>query len=287
MKDIKEIKSKIDPVILHTMPFLPAHNRKKDYLIKRRWGTQVLTLRAYETLNGYDLITLLQMLKDYIQNRSKWEKVGETLEPGKFILKREIDISSIAKERNIKNNDASNRKSIINSIKRWASVDCQLVDEKNNSEINTKYIYESKIINTKNYKTMEILINQRFFDFCVNEGLVIILNEIIKYKHETTILLDVFIQSTKWQRYDEKLLFEKIGLNETNLKEREKRRILKRTFTEFNENNKSITYAHDTKNKNWEKSIATHKKSIATHKRSIATHKPARNPYRRKGLISI
>jgi DNA-binding transcriptional regulator GbsR (MarR family) len=90
-------------------------------------------------------------------------------------------------------------------------------------------------------------------------------------------LLDVFIQSTKWQKYSEELLFERIGLNDSNLAKKEKRRILKKAFFEFNEFNKfNFTFG----NEEW-------KKEISTHVREISTHQAARNTYGDKALKSI
>ena len=263
MQNNKPIKSKIDPIVLHTIPFLPSHNRKKNYKIERKWGGKTLTLRAGETLNTYDFITLLQLTKDYVQNKSNWVIVGETLEKGKFILKRKIDISLLVKERGIKNKTA-NRKTIFKSILRLAGIDVNMTNKKTNDETNTKYIYETKQ-ETADYKSIEILANQLFLDFCAEKGLVIILDNILHYKRETTVLLDVFIQSTNWDKYNEELLFERIGLNETAANEREKRRLLKKAFKEFNKfnENKFILTGNG-----WE---------IAIHKREIAIHKPARN----------
>lgn len=271
------IKTKIDPVILHTTPFLPTHNRKKNYYIERKWGTRVLMLRAKETLNGYDLITLLQLIKDYIQNKSNWETIGETLEKGKFILRRKIDISDLARERGSWNKTSS-RKSILNSIERWVSVDVQMTNEKDNSKINTKYIYELKITD-KSFKSVELLVNQLFFDFCIKRGLVVNLDRLIAYKHETTVLLDVFIQSTRFQQYNEEILFERCGLNETSSARGEKRRILKKIFNEFNKSNE-VRYFFNKQNNKWER-------ETAIQKRETAIQKPARNSHRQKGLISI
>ena len=264
------IKSKIDPIILHTIPFLPSRTRKENYQIKREWGDRTLTLRAKETLNTYDFITLLQLLKDYVQKQSEWEKVGETLEKGKFILRKKIDISALARERGVLNKTA-NKKTILKSILRLAGIDVNMTNKKTGDENNTKYIYETKYKGdnqiseydyyknngisstpqeTADYKEIEVLANQLFFDFCINNGLVINLDNILKYSKENTVLLDVFIQSTNWDKYNEELLFERCGLNETAMSEKEKRRLLKKSFTEFNKFNENKFTLTETR---WEK----------------------------------
>ena len=280
------IKSKIDPIILHTVPFLPSRTRKENYMIKREWGDRTLTLRAKETINTYDFITLLQLVKDYIQNQSEWEAVGETLEKGKFILRKKIDISNLTKERGVLNKTA-NRKTILKSILRLAGIDVNMTNKKTNEENNTKYIYETKYKGSHilsdydyyllsegiaqheqeiaDYKSIEVLANQSFFDFCIEKGLVIKLDNIFKYSSENTALLDIFIQSTDWVKYNEELLFERIGLNETAMSNIDKRKMLKKTFKEYNNfnDNKFIL----TENR-WE---------MTTPKREMTTPKPVRN----------
>ncbi|MHB1680832.1 MAG: hypothetical protein ACYCTB_10070 [bacterium] len=285
MKDIKEIKSKIDPVILHTMPFLPTHNRLKNYQITRSWGDDVLTMQAFETLNAHDLLTLLQMLKDYIQNRSEWLKTGETLE-NKPILRRSVNIKQYVVERGIRN-QKENREVIWKSIKRLSNVLLTLINNKKGTEIITRYIFEAKSDN--NYKTGEVLVNELFFNFCVEKGLIVNIGRLFLYKQNITILLDVFIASTNFTKYKEEDLFERTGLNNTDMELRKKRLSLKNTFKELNRHQSKYQFNYNKVEKSWirKNTVATDKNTVATDKNTVATDKPARNHYRRKGLISI
>ena len=279
MTNTDKIKSKLDPIILHSMPFLPTRTRKKKYEITRRWGDRILTLKADETLNTYDFITLCQLLKDYVLNQSRWKKTGETLE-NRPILARDIDIELFATEKQIQNKTI-NRKIIYKSIERLKSIDIILYNKKTKKEINTNYIFEIMKNDDEFYKSCKILVNQRFFDFCIERGLVIVLDRFFAYKHETTILLDVFVQSTRFTNYDENMLFEKCGLNETNLNERYKRRNLKKIFCEFNRFN-NIKFEYNSSTKKWQ--TEKHKRAVASHKRAVASHKSARNAYGQTNL---
>lgn len=164
-----------------------------------------------------------------MENKPEWKKTGETLE-GKEILKRSLNLTNLTAERGIANKSV-NRNSIYQSLERWLSVRITRI---NNNDLITKtrYIFEIKTDNKK--QNVELLVNARFFDFCCNKGITIILDWLFIYKFSTSILLDVFLQSTKWEQYKEELLFERCGINETNLKKIDKRKILRKTFKEIN-----------------------------------------------------
>ena len=287
MRKMEDIKTKIDPIVLHTLPFVPTRSRIKGYEMVRKWGDATVTFKAIETLNAYDLVTLLFMLRDYIQNRSQWIKVTKIDKKGRYMLQRTINLEQYAKERLVLNKKI-NRKNIFKSIRRLKSIDISLTSPQ--EEIETNYIFEVTWDKEKDphCKICEVLVNQRFFDFCVTKGIVVILKRILKYKSEMTILLDVFIQGTKFTKYQEELLFEKIGLNETSLNIRFKRRNLKKIFAEYNKFT-DLKFTYNKFTKNWE--MVGHKSKtfweMVGHKREIVGHKSASNAYGKAGFISI
>ena len=223
--------TRFDPNILHNLPFLPSKIRQKTFKITRVFGTQKLTLTAFETLNHLDLLTLFQLVKDYISNKSNYINAGilEDFE----VLQGNIDLETMVKDRGLKNQKI-NRKTIWDSINRFQDVKVELSYTDSPQVVRTKYIFQSETDNENELYNCKIYINKKFFDFCVSSGIIIEIEKLFKYKSAYTVLLDVFIQSTKWQKYDEELLFERIGLNDTKLSKKEKRRILKRAFSEYN-----------------------------------------------------
>jgi hypothetical protein len=226
--------TRFDPNILHNLPFLPSKIRQKTFKITRTFGTQKLTLTAFETLNHLDLLILFQLVKDYMLNKSNYINAGilEDFE----VLQGNIDLETMVKNRGLKNQKI-NRKTIWDSIDRFQNVKVELSYTDSPQVVRTKYIFQSETDNENELYNCKIYINKKFFDFCVLSGIIIKMERLFKYKSAYTILLDVFIQSTKWQKYDEELLFERIGLNNTQLAQKEKRRILKKTFNEYNKFN--------------------------------------------------
>ena len=266
--------TKFDPNILHNLPFLASKIRQKTFKITRTFGTQKLTLTAFETLNHLDLLTLFQLVKDYIVNKSNYEEAGQ-LENFE-VLRAKINLEKLVTERGILNKK-TNRKTIWDSIDRFQNVRVELSYADSPKVVRTKYIFQSETDNENDLYNCVIFINKKFFDFCVSSGIIIEIERLFKYSSAHTILLDVFIQSTKWQKYSEELLFERIGLNNSNLAKKEKRRILKKAFFEFNEfNNFNFSFSSE----EW-------KREISTHRREISTHQAASNAYGDKTLKSI
>ncbi|MHB1665334.1 MAG: hypothetical protein ACYCT7_08770 [bacterium] len=242
--------SKIDSFLIHSMPFLPVQNRKKDFEIVRSWGKQFIKITAPETLNAYDLISLLQFLRHYIQNRKNYKEFNWGNEGDKKVLFGcEIDLSEFCRERNISDNK-HNRETIFNSFKRIFEMKIELgegQDLKNKSL--TRFIYDIEPDKNKEYKKINVLVNKLFFEFCLKKGLMINLDKLIRHqKNYYAILLDAFIQSTDFEKYDEELLFERTGLSKTGCSNKDKREVLKKAFSQIDENKK---YSYDKKYKKW------------------------------------
>ena len=216
---------KTDPTLLHTLPFSASWKRKKEFTKTVKWGDITVTLESPQTINAYDLVTLLQLLKKYIQNSNLFNKVSENLE-GKSVIRCKLKPSDFMKERGLEN-DPHNRESFIDSLFRWKGVD--YTESSPKGKLKTSFIYE--VFYDKIKDEIEILLNEKFFDFCISKkGLAIDFKQVLQYKSPRTILLDLFIQSTKWNQYHEDLLYEKIGLNDTDMRSWDKRDALRKCF---------------------------------------------------------
>jgi len=212
MKSIKNLESKLDYRTLHFLPFLPTRKREQME-IERKWGDVVFKAKAPESLNTYDLITLMFIIKEYL--KQNWDIIEID---GKEIALKKLNLVKLIKERRILNKKI-NRKTILDSIFRLSQVD--LFFTKNGKTYVTKYIYDVKYNN--DYKEIEIFANKKFIEAVINKGILVNLENFLKLEKEAngrTLL--------KWRgKYRENLLFSVLNLNNTNLDKRKKRQKLK------------------------------------------------------------
>ena len=220
MKSIKNFESKLDYRTLHFLPFLPTRKREQME-IERKWGDVVFKAKAPESLNTYDLITLMFIIKEYL--KQNWDIIEID---GKEIALKKLNLVKLIKERRILNKKI-NRKTILDSIFRLSQVD--LFFTKNGKTYVTKYIYDVKYDN--DYKEIEIFANKKFIEAVINKGILVNLENFLKLEKEAngrTLL--------KWRgKYRENLLFSVLNLNNTNLDKRKKRQKLKEAFVILNE----------------------------------------------------
>ena len=243
MKSIKNLESKLDYRTLHFLPFLPSRKREQME-IERKWGDVVFKAKAPESLNTYDLITLMFVIKEYL--KQDWDIIEID---GKEAAIKNLDLVKLIKERRIFNKKI-NRKTILDSILRLSQVD--LFFTKNGKIRMTKYIYDVRYNN--DYKEIEIFANKKFIETVTNKGILVNLSNFLKLEKEAngrteySILLYAFMQGTKtkftikgrallkWrEKYREDLLFSVLNLNNTNLDKRKKREKLKEAFVILNE----------------------------------------------------
>jgi hypothetical protein len=236
------LETKIDDKTLHFLPFLPTRQRKK-IVLNKKWGEMELVVEAIENLNTYDLITLMFIIKFYLKKNWNGGYIGEGDEK-REIAGLEIDLEKVCKERNILNKKI-NRKTILNSIKRLSYVDLTFKTDKNT--IITKYIYEIRYDNE--FKKIKIYANKSFIEYIHKNGILMNLSNFVKLENikssrkEYAILLYSFLNGTKtktefnkrkilkWrEKYNEELLFDRLGFNETNMTLKEKRRKIRETF---------------------------------------------------------
>jgi DNA-binding MltR family transcriptional regulator len=254
----KEI-AKLDHITLHSLPFLPARNRTKGYKIERKWGNTKVTITAIETLNTYDLITLILVLKEYLNNKHEEVKIDDT-----EIVQIVINVKKILRERGIVNK-ITNRETFFNSLKRLKTIELEVIKE-GMRKVVTNYFFEIKADNEIN--TVKILANKKYINHLITRGIFINLNKILKYnnKEQYTVLLDLYLQGTKVKRKDGKYYLKNyysnpeiefaLKLDLTNLPSYKKRQIIKKSFNNIFKDDE-ITYTYNKEKNIWVKTYKT------------------------------
>ena len=238
---------KFDSDTARFLPVSASRKRKIGFIEKRESSHISITIKALESLNYYDLIALFQMLDDYSKNNEKWEFKGIMQiddESQRILKKREFDLKKLCRQRGILTKK-NNRKSIAESFKRWyqAELIYQYTFE---NEIHTRYIFEYKV--DENLEKMTIIANTNFLDMCLENGMAMNWERLIKYrKNYYAIALDIYMQfraikfgkrKKKYKYPDilkEETLFKHLGINEEIKDLREKRRKVKQAFEKFKE----------------------------------------------------
>ncbi len=269
----KIIETKMDHKTLHFLPFLPSRTRKKKFKIEKKWGNAQCVVKAPESINTYDLITLMFMTKAYLKKNWYAGFIGEG-EEKREIAGIEMDLEQICKERGVINKKI-NRETILNSLMRLSHVD--LFFKYENREIMTKYLYEIRY--DLEYKKAKVYANKRFIEYITRKGILINLSAFVKLERtkaeskEYAILLYAFLSGTKtktnwkgttlikWrEKYDEQLLFEATNLNATKLSTKRKREELKKAFRIIHDELTLPLYEYDKNEKAWIRKDVAQKK---------------------------
>ena len=260
--------SKIDHKTLHFLPFLPSRKRTENFKLTREYGEWKLNIKAEKTLNTYDLLTLLYIVKEYLLNgyiggyfinkkKDKKEEIaGIDINVKQFLLTRGIL------------NKKTNRQTLKKSIERLKSIDLTFIHKETKKEINTSYIYKTET--DENINEITIYANKKFIDFVINNGILINLERLKLYgeKEQYAILLDLYLQGTKLiiknkkgtkYIYREKFTNEEIEqalkLDITKMKQWDKRVIIKKAFELLHEKGKLPLYVYDKKKNMWIKTF--------------------------------
>ena len=258
------IESKIDHKTLHFLPFLPTRTRKKRFKIERRWGEAVCVVKAPESINTYDLITLMFMTKAYLKKNWYAGYIGEGDEK-REIAGLEMNLEQICKERGIINKKV-NRETILNSLIRLSHVDLFFIYDKD--EIMTKYVYEIRY--DLDYKKAKVYANKRFIEYITRKGILVNLSAFVRLERtksegkEYAILLYAFLSGTKtktewkgktllkWrEKYDENMLMNATNINATKLPEKRKREELKKAFSLLHTELGLPMYEYEKYEKSW------------------------------------
>lgn len=253
---------KINDKTLHLLPFVASRKRQKGFEIERQWGKWKLNLSAPETMNTIELITLSQMLQDYQRSPDLWAVSGSL--DGEPVLKREINIAEMVKARGLPNKKG-NRETILKSIYRWYQSELKYTHIENGSEHYTRYIHSFKNHDPQKITSVTINVNKGFLEFCLKSGLMFNWKRLTLYKTGHAQLLDAFLQGTRDKRkadgknvtyryrdvYSEDILMDGIGLSDSGLSAKDKRRTLKATFKEIQALGDLPEYKFDSVYKRW------------------------------------
>ena len=259
MKDIEQF-GKIDHSTLHLLPFVPSRKRKMGYVLTRTFGDTKMTITAKETLNAYDLMTLLYIVKEYTVNGYKGGYLGDTEVAG-----IDIDTKKFLLSRNILNKKP-NKETLKNSLKRLKTIDIEFHRKKEKETIYTSYIYEIAV--KDDLSKFRIFANKTFIDLVAENGILINLKRLNTYgsKDQYSILLDLYLQGTKipikiknQKRYvyREKFTFTEIEqtlkLDMTNMRHSDKLEIMRNTFTTLYNKGNMPEYQYNNIEEKWQK----------------------------------
>jgi len=238
---------KFDPDTAKTLPISTNRKRKIGWVVERVSNDLTLTIKAFESLNAYDLIALFQMLDDYSKNYEKWEFQGVMQidqESKRILKKRTFFLKDLCKQRGISSNK-NNRKSIAESFKRWYQAEL-IYKYKEEAPIFTRYVFEFKV--DENYEIIDIVANINFLDLCLESGMAMNWGRLSKYgKSYYGLQLDIYMQfraiaygkKTKKYKYPdvikEETLFNHLGINDEIKDIKHKREKVKQAFKKFEE----------------------------------------------------
>ena len=253
---------KFDPETAKTLPISANRKRKIGWIAERKYNNLTLSIKAFESLNAYDLIALFQMLDDYSKNNKNWEHRGTTRfgadDYERILVYRKFDIKELCKQRNISTNK-NNRKSITESFERWYKT--EITYKRQTYTTKTRYIFELKV--NEEYNTIEIIANKNFMDFCLKNGMAMNWERLTKYgKSYYGLQLDIYIQfraisygkKNKKYKYPniikEETLFKHLGIDEEIKEIKHKREKVKQAFKKF-EKITGQKYIYDNLEKKW------------------------------------
>jgi len=268
MKNIKQY-SKIDHKTLHFLPFVPSRTRKKGYALVREYGNWILEITARETLNMYDFINLLYIVKEYMLHGYQAGYIGEGKDK-REVAGINIDVKKFLQLKGIGTNK-NNRNSFKKSVMRLKSIDLVYINKETKKERHTSYIYEFEV--DEDINEIKIYANKAFIDFVANQGILINLERLKLYKDDKNknteqyaILLDLYLQGTKipylhnkktYYKYRDKYSFDEIEkalkFDLTNMRNADKLKKMKETFKQLHEKGNMPLYKYNKIEKVWEK----------------------------------
>lgn len=180
--------------IMHTLPFVPSRKRQKGFEIIRHFANWSLHMRAHETLNHYDLITLLFLAKRYLAQ--DYEDLGYRLDDGRRVVRLKIDLELLVKERGL-DNHRNNRHSVVLSLERLMS--CQFTVIEVDGSRTAAWIISGMRIDGDE-KKVDVDCNARFLEWC-GKGILVNLGRLCAYKDNgVAVLIDAFLQGTKQKK---------------------------------------------------------------------------------------
>lgn len=213
--------TKMHHVIIHTLPFVPSRKRQKGFEITRNYGKWSLHMKAFETLNYYDLITLLFLAKCYIEKKDCTD-LGYSKDDGRRIVRISIDLEQLVIERGL-HNERTNRHTVVSSLERLMTCQFTVIEE---TKRTAAWIIAA-VQTDSDEKVAEVDCNAKFLEWCAR-GVLVNLHRLVKYKDNgVAVVVDSFLQGTKQRRQgvwmyrehvDEEKLFDLIDPHNTQKK---------------------------------------------------------------------
>lgn len=180
--------------IMHTLPFVASRKRQKGFDIVRHYGDWSLHMRAYETLNYYDLITLLFLAKRYLEQ--DYEDLGYREDDGRRVVRMALDLETLVKERGL-HNQRTNRHSVVASLERL--MDCKFTVITADGTKTAAWIIAALQVD-RDEKRVEVDCNARFLDWCA-KGVLVNLGRLVQYRDNgVAVLVDTYLQGTKQRK---------------------------------------------------------------------------------------
>jgi hypothetical protein len=183
--------SKMHHRIMHALPFLASRKRQKGFDLIRHYGDWSLHMRAYETLNYYDLVTLLFLAKRFLEQ--DYQELGYRDDDGRRVVRLSLDLELLVRERGL-HNQRTNRHSVVASLERL--MDCKFTVIESNGTKTAAWII-SALQTDKHEKNVEVDCNARFLEWC-SRGVLVNLGRLVQYgDNGVAVIVDTYLQGTK------------------------------------------------------------------------------------------
>ena len=223
--------------LVHVLPVVPSRKREKGFIrtIAVSWGRfSFITIRARETLNVVDLLTMLSVVKIFDRMRKQWWDAGELRAEDGTTIRDLVGITTsmyrICQVRGLPPT-TKNRRNIKNSL--WRLEDCVWTLHRSHGKTtNIRIIYDTEI----GSKMVKIRANKQFIEKCLSdEALLISLTLIQRCKTDIGKLLVYWLEGQKSAKsFNEDILISALHLCEYTSK-RKARQTLREAFQDAKE----------------------------------------------------
>lgn len=177
--------------VMHALPFVPSRKRKRGFQIVRRWGKWILKVEALETLNHYDLITLLLLSRSYLEGDFQDLGVGND---DRRRVRIRLDVERLTRERGLLNKKV-NRMTFIKSLLRFKKCDLEFSYPEDGEVISSWFLSDVKF--DPEGRWAEVDANAKFLSMCA-KGIVVHWKRLASYGDDAcAVILDAYLQGTK------------------------------------------------------------------------------------------
>jgi hypothetical protein len=234
--------------MMHVLPVVPSRTRIKGYerTIPVNWGGIIaLTIRAHETLNAFDLLTLLAITRLFIENEPKDGGIfyDETGKPVRKMYTLSTSKYCFVKEYRNLNPSTSNKRLVESSFSRLADCTWQY-NYSDGGLLNVKILMDWKITKDKRYAFWG---NKTYIDN-INRNkdkryLKVLMNFIFKCKTDIGKLLVFWLEGQQGNKFHENVLMSVLHLEYSQKKAA--RLKLKKAFEDAVKSNYLLSWKFD------------------------------------------